>query len=305
VRPAPVHGWGLSLLPPYSIIFGSSYIDSKIDARSLPLNLTGRRLPVIFVGILFLVTSIPLSSVAGVSALPIIFAGNGSATSINWSGYAVTGSAGSITTAQGSWVVPAVHCTGKATSYGAFWVGIDGYSSSTVEQTGTDSDCRLGKATYYAWFEFYPKASKDIAAFPIHPGDVVTASVQYAAGIFTVSIQDITAGTTFSSSSTVAGAQRSSAEFIVEAPETCLLKCSLTKLANFGTAGFGSDNTGVSGMNCGVAVNGVMASLGSYGSAVQSITMVSRGSSSVVKAQPSALSADGTSFTVQWLSAGP
>jgi hypothetical protein len=263
------------------------------------------RLAVIFIGTLVLLTSVPLSSLAGASAVPRITAGNGTNQSINWSGYAVTGSANSITAAQGSWVVPKVTCGGIHSSYGALWVGIDGFSSSTVEQTGTDSDCKLGKATYYAWSEFYPAPSRSITAFPVRPGDVISASVTYAAGIFTVTIQDMTAGTTFSIVGTVANAMRSSAEFIVEAPAICLLKCSVTKLSNFGTASFGSDNTGVSGINCGVAVNGVMAPLGSYGSAVQDITMVSRSNANVVKAQPSSLSTDGTSFTVQWLNAGP
>jgi hypothetical protein len=269
----------------------------------LPLSRTGW-LPIAFIGILVLLDSVPLSSVAGVTSAPIIFAGNGSVSSVNWSGYAVTGSAESITAAQGSWIQPAVTCGAKQTSYAAFWVGIDGYSSKTVEQTGTDSDCSKGVPTYYAWYEFYPAASKDIAAFPVHPGDVISASVTYSAAIFTVSITDSTSGKTFTTTGTVSGAQRSSAEFIAEAPETCrLVKCKLTSLSDFGTASFGGDNTGITGMNCGVAVNGVMANLGTYGSAVQEIAMVSQANHSVVKAQPSSLSPDGTSFTVEWLAA--
>src|ERR1700691_1238524 len=137
---------------------------------------------------------------------------DGTVSSNNWSGYAITGAAGSFTAAEGSWIVPAVTCT-SGTQYAAFWVGIDGYSSTTVEQTGTDSDCSKGVPTYYAWYEFYPKASKDIAAFPVHPGDVISASVTFSAGIFTVSITDGTSGKTFTTTGTVSGAQRSSAEF--------------------------------------------------------------------------------------------
>jgi len=263
------------------------------------------RLPILVIGFLVILTSVPLSGIASASAVPAVLVGreNGSVSSVNWSGYAVTASAGSVTDAQGSWIVPAVTCGSKQTSYSAFWVGIDGYSSTTVEQTGTDSDCSKGTPHYYAWYEFYPKASKDIGSFPVHPGDVVTASVTYSGGIFTVNIQDITSGKTFTTTGTVSSAQRSSAEFIVEAPETCILiKCKLSSLSNFGTASLGTDYTNVGGMNCGVAENGgPAAALGSYGSNVQEIAMVSQANHSVVKAQPSVLSADGTSFTVQWL----
>ena len=63
---------------------------------------------------------------------------DGTAESSNWSGYAVLGS--SFTSAQASWTVPAAVCPtgpGQNVLYAAFWVGLDGYSSSTVEQTGT------------------------------------------------------------------------------------------------------------------------------------------------------------------------
>ena len=73
--------------------------------------------------------------------------------STNWSGYAVTG--GTFTDVKGSWVVPTVTSSGT-NSYSSTWVGIDGFSSSTVEQTGTDSDFVNGHAQYYAWYEMYP-----------------------------------------------------------------------------------------------------------------------------------------------------
>src|ERR1700719_1590892 len=59
--------------------------------------------------------------------------------STNWSGYAVTGS--SFTSGKGSWIIPTVNCSKTPNTYSSFWVGIDGWTSSTVEQTGTDSDC--------------------------------------------------------------------------------------------------------------------------------------------------------------------
>src|ERR1035437_4462946 len=77
-------------------------------------------------------------------------------TSGNWGGYAVTGTKGSVTDVKASWVVPAIVGNCPSTNqYSSFWVGIDGYSSNTVEQIGTDSDCVNSKPVYYAWYEFY------------------------------------------------------------------------------------------------------------------------------------------------------
>ncbi|MFZ0417228.1 MAG: G1 family glutamic endopeptidase [Candidatus Sulfotelmatobacter sp.] len=56
-----------------------------------------------------------------------------------WAGYAVTGSG--FTQVQGSWIVTAVDCTKTPNTDSSEWVGIDGWSSNTVEQTGTDADC--------------------------------------------------------------------------------------------------------------------------------------------------------------------
>jgi len=240
-------------------------------------------------------TTVVMSS----SPVGIVSSTNGAVTSTNWSGYAVTGASGSITKVNGSWVVPAVHCASKGTLYSSYWVGIDGFTSKTVEQTGTDSDCSIGHPKYYAWYEFYPSPSHNVPGMTVKPGDKMVADVVYSAGTFTVFISDITAGSTFSTSATVSGAARSSAEFIIEAPSICILtKCKLASLANFGTVGFGYDNTNLLN-TCYLTENGVAGALGSFGSSVQQITMVDK--SSLVKAQPSALSPDGTSFTVQWL----
>ena len=232
------------------------------------------------------------------------WAANGSVASTNWSGYAVNGSAGSITAVQGSWTVPTVACTSTGSAYAAVWVGIDGFQSSTVEQTGTDSDCVNGAPAYNAWYEFFPNPSFKIG-IAIHPGDVIQARVTYSAGTFKATLIDVTTHQTFSKSKAVSSAARSSAEFIVEAPLICgLLKCHLASLSNFGAVGFGSDYTGIS-MSCGLIKGGVTGSIGSFGSSAQQITMVSQSGGSQVKAQPSALTSDGQAFTVQWLSAGP
>ncbi|HMK82584.1 MAG TPA: G1 family glutamic endopeptidase, partial [Candidatus Bathyarchaeia archaeon] len=58
--------------------------------------------------------------------------------STNWAGYAVTGT--DVSDVVGTYIQPAVSCSSQ-TTYVATWVGIDGYSSSTVEQTGTLAEC--------------------------------------------------------------------------------------------------------------------------------------------------------------------
>lgn len=208
--------------------------------------------------------------------------------STNWAGYAVTGTDGSVTNVKGSWTVPAVDCTSTPSSYSASWIGIDGYSSSTVEQIGTSSNCRGTTPEYYAWYEFYPKFAY-YAPITVTAGDVMSAEVNYKGkGQFVATITNTETGQTFSKTGKVPQAKRSSAEWIIEAPWSG----GVLPLANFGTADFGPSYA---------TVNGVSGNIGSFGS-TESITMVSY--SGVIKAQPSTLSGEGN-FSVQWVSVGP
>lgn len=153
---------------------------------------------------------------------------DGTAYSTNWSGYAVaspnvpnspTAPTGvTVTYVAGTWVVPTVNCKvkGGANAYAAFWVGIDGWYSNTVEQIGTDSDCSSGVPQYYAWYEFYPLDSyyacpatpppppgppgphagpqpPPCALQNLTPGDMMSASVTYNKDkTFTATITDVT-----------------------------------------------------------------------------------------------------------------
>lgn len=149
-------------------------------------KLSGILLSVLMIaGILLL--CIPVSAIVAAPRLP----GQRNGTSTNWSGYAVTGPVGSVADVKGSWTVPAIQGSCSAGSkkqpnnqYSSFWVGIDGYNSNTVEQTGTDSDCQNGKQVYYAWYEFYPQPSFIISSLVIHSGDVISAEVKYASRFF-------------------------------------------------------------------------------------------------------------------------
>jgi hypothetical protein len=215
--------------------------------------------------------------------------------STNWSGYAVTGS--SFTSAKASWTIPTVNCSKTPNTYSSFWVGLDGWTSSTVEQTGTDSDCNGSTPSYYAWYEFYPKGSVLISGVPVSPGNKMSASVNYTGTEFTISITNESTGKTYSKSSRVSSAKRSSAEWIAEAP-CCTNGGGILPLADFGTVDFGEDYTDVSGTNY-ATDSSISGQISAFGSAVNEAIMVN-GTTGADEAVPSALSSDGTSFTVAW-----
>ena len=163
---------------------------------------------------------------------------------VNWSGYAVSTAANSVSYVAGSWVVPAV--SSKSNGYSSVWVGIDGYSSSTVEQIGTEEDVVNGQATYYAWYEMYPSASPTISNFTVKAGDSITASVRYDSTHqnFVFTISDTTESETYTTTQTATGAVRSSAEWVVEAPSTAH---AILPLASFGSVTFANAYATVNG----------------------------------------------------------
>ena len=151
--------------------------------------------------------------------------------STNWSGYAAA--SGTYTSVSASWVQPTGTCT-SATRYSSFWVGLDGYSSSSVEQDGTDTDCVNGQPQYYGWYETYPNPSYSFGS-TVKPGDTMNASVVYeGSNQFKLTLADATRGWSVSTTQTVSGAARSSAEVIIEAP-CCTNSGGILPLANFGT----------------------------------------------------------------------
>jgi hypothetical protein len=157
------------------------------------------------------------------------------AQSTNWSGYVAT--SGTYTSVSAQWVQPTGHCSGENGDYSSFWVGLDGYSSGTVEQTGTDTDCINGSPQYYGWYETYPNPSYSFGS-AVSPGDTIKATVTYQSGSsFKYTLQDVTKSWTSSTTQTEAGAARSSAEVIVEAP-CCTNGGGVLPLADFGTVNF-------------------------------------------------------------------
>jgi hypothetical protein len=247
--------------------------------------------------------------IPGVSGLSSILGGRAHATDVqsaNWSGYADTDD--TFNSVASSWVEPAVNCNestsnanlldgllggllGGPSSASSFWVGLDGYSSSSVEQLGTDSDCDSGTPSYYAWYEMYPNPSVDLPSTDaVSPGDHMTGWVESNASgtSFYLSLKDSTAGWTYSTTQTGSGFARSSAEVIAEAPSSCdLLFCSELPLADFGTVDY-SGSAVIDSAN----TQGTLSSFDA-----NQITMNNDGT---VEATPSDLSSDGSAFSVTW-----
>ena len=209
----------------------------------------------------------------------------GTVTSANWSGFG--DSAAVYTDVHASWVQPAASCTTAGHKYAAFWVGLDGYTSTSVEQIGADSDCASkGKPSYYGWFEMYPAPSFTLTGYAVSAGDSLTADVSAAAGTFTLTLTNNTKGWTFHTVQS-SSAQPSSAEWIAEAPSLCRRSCRVLPLANFGTVTF---------TNAGATGNLRTGTIASFTN--DAIAMATR--RGVVKAQPGPLSATGDSFSATW-----
>ena len=174
----------------------------------------------------------PIHLVGGTGTAPNLRGGiSHQAQSTNWSGYAAT--TGTYTSVSASWTEPTGICS-RGSQYSSFWVGLDGYSSSSVEQTGSEVDCSGSSPRYYAWYEMYPNPSVTYSN-TVRPGDHFNASVTYTgSNHFSLFIQDTTQGWSHTTTGTLANAARSSAEVIVEAP-CCTASGGILPLTNFGT----------------------------------------------------------------------
>jgi hypothetical protein len=247
--------------------------------------------------------------IPGISGLSSILGGRADATDVqsaNWAGFADVND--TYNSVASSWTEPSVTCNssggggllgglglgsllGGPSSASSFWVGLDGYSSSSVEQIGTDSDCNGGTPSYYAWYEMYPNPSVTLPSQDdVNPGDQMTALVSSNANgtSFGLAIKDLSRGWAFSTTQTGSGFARSSAEVIAEAPSSCdLIFCSEVPLADFGTV----DYSGSAVVDA-ASTHGTLSSFHA-----DQITMDNNGT---LQATPSNLSPDGSAFSVSW-----
>jgi Peptidase A4 family len=145
--------------------------------------------------------------------------------SFNWSGYGdgQVSSAPQYTSVSAQWIQPALKCTSEDRIV-VFWSGLDGLTSSTVEQDGTLAQCFQGVAFYYSWWEMYPANNIQVVGSTVKPGDHITAAVTFSAtSTYTLAVTDATTtANSFTTNQTCSPSTctRSSAEVIAERPSS-------------------------------------------------------------------------------------
>lgn len=245
--------------------------------------------------VLAVMLSFALGTVAGsttaTSAASSTTASTRPADNPNWSGYvAVACGTCRLRYVAAAWHLPAVNCAVTPFGWADDWVGLDGFTSGSVEQVGTASICTPGQpVSYLAWWEMYPD-SASISWGTIRPGDLITASVYYDATSrrWWLDLLDHATGTAIHTgqpcprSITCANVD---AEAITEAPAAG----HTVPLADFGSTGFSSIR--VTSRN---GTRGDMASNGLW--SVVPVDLV--GSTGRLLASPGPTT--GAAFTVTW-----
>jgi len=166
--------------------------------------------------------------------------------STNWAGYASHQANVSFRQVEATFFVPYLNCAvspgGTPPTASSAWVGIDGFTSTTVEQDGIEADCSGATASYSAWYEAFP-APEVTSSITINPGDSVTAIVAYSKTTqkFRMTVTDNNNGQHFSVTKVCGPAtcKRSSAEVISEAPsEVSGTTVTQLPLADYGAESF-------------------------------------------------------------------
>lgn len=221
---------------------------------------------------------------------------NTAMTSANWSGYVAKGGTNAFAQVQGDFVQPTIQSGCSSNTYESTWVGLGGYNSQKLVQTGTAMNTVNGGRNYYAWYEYLGPGNSNpeirFNSITVRAGDRIHCycSFQRSNGVFNAYIANNTNGT---SQSVVLNIPTStyydgtSAEFINERPMlsngTSSWYASLTK---YGTTNWTNCQVYLSASNKWV-------SLGSQ--STDSITMKNNGRA---LATPSGLS--GQTFKSTW-----
>jgi hypothetical protein len=163
----------------------------------------------------------------------------GSAHSFIWSGYAVV-ACGSchLRYVAADWTLPRLDCANSPDqSWIAWWVGLDGWTTGSIEQAGVFGNCAAGAAYYYLFTEMYPAPSRFVLT-AAGPGDRMGAAVYFdrASGLWHLSLTDATVGARVAVVAACpprAYCYNKSAEVVTEAP-CCALSGAPLALADFG-----------------------------------------------------------------------
>src|SRR5579862_1966618 len=208
--------------------------------------------------------------------------------SYNWAGYADTSSTPQFfTKVTAKWKVPAITCTPEDRVM-SDWVGLDGATTTSVEQTGTLGQCFEGTAKYWSWYEMYPAAST-LVGTTVKAGDTITATVLRTGTSYKLTIVDATTAgnnVTVTKSCALATCLDESAEWVVERPA---FNIGVTPLAQFKTASHFSAAKATGG-----GKSGVISTFPGF-----QIEMVDA-EDVYVLGTPSVLNATGNGFGVTW-----
>jgi len=136
----------------------------------------------------------------------------------NWSGFVESGADGSYTSVSSEWQQATLVCDTDSVQYVVFWVGLDGYNGSSVEQTGTLGICDGTTPEYYAWYEMYP-AAPVYYNVAVGAGDLIYGSVVFSGtDTYTLSLQAPDQDWSQTTTVNQPGLANASAEVITEAP---------------------------------------------------------------------------------------
>lgn len=272
-------------------------------------KLPGRRaLPVLALG-----TLLAVGGALGVQAASASAQTAQQQVSGNWSGYIAQSSNGqNFSKVSGSWTQPSV--SSSTQGYSAFWVGLGGagQQSQSLEQVGTAADHVNGQTNYYAWYELVPDSEQKLN-LAVHPGDQMSGSVTVNGTDVTVSLSNKTTGQSVTKNLKMSDPDTSSAEWIAEAPSAQSQSGDLQTLplANFGNVTFTNTSATAGGHTGSISdpnwalqqVNlqpsGAIGALGGGGRFTPA-GLEGVAQSSSAGASASAVSGDGSSFTVSY-----
>jgi len=260
-----------------------------------------------------------LAPLAAAVAAAVTATGASAATSdvsANWAGYVASGAdqetgwPTEYRSVSGTWTQPSANCSGGqgGPTSSAFWVGLGGNQegSNALEQTGTEADCSAnGAVTYSAWYELVPAASVHVN-LPVEAGDTFSGSVRVNGTKVTVRLENLTRNETFTRTLSMSSPDVTSAEWIAEAPSSCSNygNCQETSLTNFGKVKFSSAKA--------TTVDGQTGTISDSSWSADAITLDTSASGGgdpfsrfatdmgAEQATPSALSSDGSSFSISW-----
>jgi peptidase A4-like protein len=161
---------------------------------------------------------IALASAVVESATPAGAAGGSPQFSHGWSGYVLTGA--TFTAIYGRWRQPVVTCPTNDTR-AAFWVGIDGWHTPSVEQVGSWAVCHAAgqPPTYRVWWEIVGGGG-GAQPFAIAAGDLIEASVRFVDDAYELAVKDLTSNHQFVTRRKCGHlpCNRVTAEWIIERP---------------------------------------------------------------------------------------